>query len=51
MLQLKLIRYFNLNLLLIIKIDTSNHTTATVLLQKNRLLTFMLKKINVIKQN
>ena len=47
----KLIRYFDSNLSLIMKIDTSDHTTTVVLLQENELLTFMSKKMFVTKQN
>ena len=49
--QLKLIRHFDLSLLLIMKTNILDYTTTVVLLQKNELLTSMLKKIIVIKQN
>ena len=51
MLQLKLIRHFNLSLLLIMKTDISNYTIVVILLQKNGLITFILKKMIVIEQN
>ena len=51
MLQSKLIRYFNSNLLLIMKTDVSNYMTTIILSQKNESLTFMLKKMTVTEQN
>ena len=47
MLQLKLIRHFDLSLSLIMKTNVLDHTTIIVLLQKNELLIFILKKMTV----
>ena len=51
MLQSKLIRYFNLELLLTMKTNVLNYTIAVVLLQKNGLLVFMFKKMTITEQN